>query len=205
MRVDASGRTEADARASQDLDLVRRTLAGDLAAVEEWLERLGCVRRFLAAKNASLGRRLSSDELEDTIQNTLLALWKKRDTFAGYGSLEAWAYRFSCLEWLNRLQLLRQRPRSLEEPELENENELAARPDADPFEYERLYLALERIEEPAVGLLRSKHLDALTFEEIATRDGVSANTVKTRYYRALEKLRALLTTRGGVEVMEGTP
>ena len=52
MGVDVSGRTEADARASQDLDLVRRTLAGDRAAVEEWLERLGCVRRFLTELKA---------------------------------------------------------------------------------------------------------------------------------------------------------
>ena len=94
---------EARARYPADLELVRRTLQGEPSAVEEYLERMHCVRRFLAAKNKAVGTPLSSQELEDTIQSTLLALWKKLASFAGHGSLESWAYRFSHLELLNRL------------------------------------------------------------------------------------------------------
>ena len=100
-------------RGARDLELVQRTLRGDAAAVDELLARLGCVRRFLSARNATLGTPLNAAELEDTLQNTLLALWRKRAEFGGYGSLEAWAYRFSYLELSNRLQALRRRPRSL--------------------------------------------------------------------------------------------
>ena len=189
---------EARARHPADLELVRRTLQGEPSAVEEYLERMRCVRRFLAAKNKSFGTPLSSQELEDTIQSTLLALWGKLASFAGHGSLESWAYRFSHLELLNRLQSLRRLPRSLDDlgttgkPAAHPVLEPAAEPEPDPFEHERLYRALERLETSAAELLRAKHLAGLTFEEIAAREAVPVNTVKTRYYRALEKLRLLL-------------
>jgi RNA polymerase sigma-70 factor (ECF subfamily) len=148
------------------------------------------VRRFLAARNAALGRPLAPDELEDTVQSTLLALWTKLGTFAGTGSLEAWAYRFSYLELLSRLQTQRRRPRSIEE--LGGVPELERLPGRDPFEHERLHLALERLDARAAEVLRLRNLDDLSFEEIAARERSPVNTVKTRYYRALERLRGLL-------------
>jgi RNA polymerase sigma factor (sigma-70 family) len=185
---------------SGDLELARRTLRGEAPAVDEYLERMACVRRFLTAKNTSFGTPLNAQELEDTIQNTLLALWDKLASFAGRGSLESWAYRFSYLELLNRLQSLRRRPRFLEDLGPGGEVEPAAEAARDPFEHEQLYRALERLEAAAADLLRAKHLEELTFEEIAAREGVPVNTVKTRYYRALERLRLSLGAAGGVPV-----
>jgi RNA polymerase sigma-70 factor, ECF subfamily len=180
---------DAAARHARDLELVRRVLRGEREAQEQFLARMQCVRRFLSARNASFGRPLRPDELEDTLQSTLLALWAKLSTFAGTGSLEAWAYRFSYLELLNRLQALRRRPSFLEDV---GGAALAEPRGAEPFEHGRLYRALARLEPAAAEVLRQKNLEGRTFEELAAREKVSVNTIKTRYYRALERLRGLL-------------
>lgn len=171
------------------LDLVRRARAGDPQAMEELVDRLRCVRRFLAFRNASYGRPLDAQELEDTLQETLLALWRKLDQYAGDGALEAWAYRFSCLEILKRIQAQERQPMLIEEchdavPEPHDHG-------AEPGESEHVYLALERLGAQA-EVVRLKHFETLTFEQIATRLGLPANTVKTRYYRSMERLRDVL-------------
>jgi NAD(P)-dependent dehydrogenase (short-subunit alcohol dehydrogenase family) len=50
-------------------------------------------------------------------------------------------------------------------------------------------------------VIRMKHFEDLTFEEIGTRLGNSINTVKTRYYRGISRLLDRLGSsfRGGAE------
>jgi len=169
---------------------VRRARAGEPRARAELVERLRCVRRFLHHRNSTYGDPLDVQELEDTLQNTLLALWRKLDQYAGEGSLEAWAYRFSCLEVLKRIQAKDRRPSLLEDlREAPPEPQQTA---PAPSEAERVYLALERLGE-AADVLRLKHLEGLTFDQIAERLGLNANTARTRYYRAMERLRTLLS------------
>lgn len=192
-------------RNARDLELVQRTLREEPDAIDEFLRRLACVRRFLSARNAAFGAPLNAAELEDTLQNTLLALWQKRAEFGGYGTLEAWAFRFSYLELLNRLQALRRRPRSLEDYRARGHAEPEATPLADPFEHELLYRALARLEPHGAELLRARHLVGLDFEEIAAREGVPLATIKTRYYRALERLRTLLGAGADVEAAGREP
>jgi RNA polymerase sigma factor (sigma-70 family) len=58
--------------------------------------------------------------------------------------------------------------------------------------YEDVYSGLEKLGEDHAQIIRLKHFSQMTFEEIARRLRVSANTVKTRYYRGLIKLREFL-------------
>jgi RNA polymerase sigma-70 factor (ECF subfamily) len=181
----------------QDLELVRRVQLGEPAAVEAFVQRLRCARRFLVYRNAGFGAPLGHHELEDTVQSTLLAVWRKLGEYAGRGPLEAWVYRFSYLELMNRLQALDRRPQELErvaEPYAEGR-------ELDPLERERLYRSLERLErvEPgAADVIRWKHLEACTFEEVAAHLAISVNTAKTRYYRGMQRLRQLLLDPRGV-------
>jgi RNA polymerase sigma-70 factor (ECF subfamily) len=173
----------------RDLELVRRVLGGNAEAVDDFVLRMSCARRFLAFRNASLGAPLGPDELEDCVQSALLAVWRKLGQFAGRASLEAWVYRFTQLELANRLRGLERRPRALESAP-EPSAEANARVDA--AEAERLYRALARLDEDSADVIRLKHLEACTFEEIGARLAVPTNTAKTRYYRGMERLRRIL-------------
>jgi len=175
----------------RDLELVREARGGDPAAVERFLERMTCVRRFHMLKNEQFGRPLGKDELEDAVQETLFALWRKLDHYQGTGPLEAWAYRFAYLRFLERLRKLERRPRLLDDMR-GDVPEPVSPPKRDHERFERLYRMLELVGDPDESLIRKKVLEQRTFEELAMQMELPTNTVKTRFYRAMTKLRGLL-------------
>ncbi len=173
-----------------DIHLAQRVLGGENQAVDEFLERMLVVRRVLQAKNLRLGRRLDPSGLEDAIQDTLLAIWRRLDSYEGRGNLEAWAYHFAHRVLLSKTRLRRNGPElSLDATPSEPESEDGQ---VDPFLQESVYEALERLGPPGSHVLRAKHFEGLTFEEIAAREGEATSTVKSQYYRALKKLRGPL-------------
>jgi len=174
-----------------DLALVRGTLAGEPESVERFVRRMNCVPMILASQNSKLGRALSPVEIQDLAQDALLTIWKKLDTFGGLSGLETWVYRICCLELLNAIRSQRRRRRVAT---LDEEPAAAPAIDQRPnlLEYEHVHRGLERIEPPEADVIRLKHFQGLSFEEIAVRLSIPANTSKTRYYRGLKKLEEIL-------------
>ena len=175
-----------------DLELVRAAQRGDDAAVETLIGRLGCVRRFVAYRNARLGSPLGPDEIEDVVQETLFAVWRKLSSYEGSGAFEAWVFRFAFLEVQAQLRKRRRGPSALEQAEL-IEEEVAM----EGSDYERLYRVLDTLGPPSAPVIRLKHFEALTFDEIAHRLAITPNTAKTRYYRGMEVLRKMLVPFDG--------
>jgi DNA-directed RNA polymerase specialized sigma24 family protein len=60
------------------------------------------------------------------------------------------------------------------------------------LDFEHVYRGLAQIDPVQECVIRLKHFEHLTFEEIATRLGGNSNTAKTHYYRGLVRLRELL-------------
>jgi RNA polymerase sigma-70 factor (ECF subfamily) len=189
-----------------DLALAQRVLAeagasADAAessgALDEFVTRMGCVPRILATVNARRGRPLGRDELADLAQDTLILLWKKLHTFEGRATLETWAWRFCFLEFSNRVRKVGRRGPLLEDLGSEVPPEAVAPTTTHPMEYEPLYQGLERLGDPEAEIIRLKHFEDLTFEELAERLNISPNTAKTRYYRGLGRLREDLGPRLG--------
>jgi len=172
---------------------VSGSLTGSAETQAALLERLRCVPRMLAAKNIRLGRILNDTELEDVAQETVLAIWNKRHEFGGRSSLETWVYPFCYHFLMNRVRQLRHRPRTVP---LEAANAVALRESED---YGFVYRALETIGPPEEDVLRLKHFEQLTFQEIGEVLKISPNTAKSRYYSGLERLRALLSARARTE------
>ena len=94
-----------------DLERIRRALAGDRRAIDEIAGRLACIPRMLARRNSDYGGPLDDDELRDLAQETIVAVWRKLETYDGRASLETWAYRFCVFELLHRLRQKRSRPK----------------------------------------------------------------------------------------------
>jgi len=178
-----------------DLLLVRTALAGKRAAVRAFLERMRCIPRMIAAHNRKLGAPLGDDEVEDVVQETLLAVWRKLERYDGRAALETWIYPFCFFEYMRRLRLRRQQPRLLDDALEGSSLEPEARAEASLLELEPLLDGLQALEADLSVVLRLKHFEDLTFEEIGVRLTISPNTAKTRYYRGLEKLRGRLGKR----------
>ena len=63
----------------------------------------------------------------------------------------------------------------------------------DLAEAESMLIRLGGVE---AQIIRLKHLESLTFDELGARMGLSANTAKTHYYRGLSRLRSMLAASG---------
>jgi RNA polymerase sigma factor (sigma-70 family) len=172
-----------------DLTLVETSFT-DRTAQEHLLARLRCVPRMLAAKNAQHGRALDDVELEDLAQETILTIWRKRAEYTGRSSIETWIYPFCYHHLMNRLRGRARRPRTLP---LEAANSVPTRSE-DDFGF--VYRALAEVGPPDEDVLRLKHFEQLTFDEIGRVLGIPPSTAKTRYYHGLERLRTLLAAHG---------
>jgi RNA polymerase sigma-70 factor (ECF subfamily) len=176
---------------ASDLELVRALRQGRPEAIAGFVRRMGCVPLQLAAQNARLGRPLNEHDLEDLSQEVLVLIWGKLGAFQGLSTLETWVYRFTTYELMNAVR--RKRTRQRVGP-LEDEPAVTPPSDAQArlLEYEHLHRALERLEPLCADVIRLKDFQGLTFEEIAARLHIPANTAKTKYYRGLERLEEAL-------------
>jgi RNA polymerase sigma-70 factor, ECF subfamily len=178
-----------------DLRLVRGAREGRTADVDELLRRLRCVPAILRTRNRYTSSPLDDALLQDVTQEVVLSLWSRLDRFSGTSSLEAWVYRF-CVH--KHLAAVRNRGRRLgveavASPVVDNRQAPAI---ADEADEELVQLALEILEAPLAQVVELKHFEDLTFEALSDRLGISPNTAKSRYYRALDKMRHFLEQRG---------
>jgi len=154
------------------------------------------VGRLLAARNARLGRPLRDDELEDLTQETLLLVWRKLEGFAGRASLETWVYRFCYLELMNWLRKKSRLPRPLSELSDDSHAEPVAPAAAEPGEDVGLESILRHLAPREAEVIRLRHVEQCTPNEICELLAISLSSVKTHYYRGLEKLRSVLKKGG---------
>lgn len=181
----------------RDLDLARRVLDGEPAAQREFVDRMRIVGRVLAARNGRMGRPLAPNDLEDLTQDVLVIVWKNLASYAGAAPLEAWVFRICVYELLNavRRQGKRARTRLLDDEAARLLPDAAAEPEPPDARGLRSFLKhLAPREEEVIGL---RHVEGLTFQETSAVLGVSVSSVKTHYYRALDKLRDVLRLRAG--------
>ena len=147
-----------------------------------------CVPGLLRHKNKRLGRPLSADEIDDLTQDVLTVVWRKLEVFAGHSTLEMWVAQICTLELLAYLRR-RRRGMSLIDDARIAWREPTTPPDQSSVEFADLYVLLEQLAPEEEAVVRLKHFGHLKFEEIADRLGISVNTVKTRYYRGLTRMR----------------
>ena len=188
--------------AHSDLAMIQGVRAGDEVAMGQFVTRMRCVPRILSALNARRGRPLNPHDLADTVQDVLVVVWHKLDTYEGRASLESWVYSLCHLELMNAI---RRKSRAPGELDLHGPDVLVTRVAADtPWDAEEVQRGIEWLGEPGASVVRLKHFEGLTFDEIAHRLGTSPNTVKTRYYRSLEALHTHLKARRGGRARERT-
>ena len=167
--------------------LVGRIAAGDRRAFEA-LYRAYCPRlgRFLQRMTRS------STLIEEVVNDTLLAVWRKAATFDGSSKVSTWifaiAYRRAC-------KALQAFDEPVEGDVDEREGGLADRPD---WQLERLRLAHAVDAALAALPLAQRTAFQLTFyhdmsyPEIAEIMACPVNTIKTRLFHARKRLAQLL-------------
>jgi RNA polymerase sigma-70 factor (ECF subfamily) len=179
-------------RSVDDLRLARGALARHAADVERFVVRMRVVPRLLAVLNVRLGWSLDEGELADVAQDTVELAWRKLERFDGQSSLETWLYGIARFELLNaiRSKQRRQARHAAFAAEVEHSSALN-----EALEIDSLRRALERLPADEARVVSLHYFDGLSLPDVAERTGAAVGTVKSRYYRALDRLRSLLRER----------
>jgi RNA polymerase sigma-70 factor (ECF subfamily) len=162
-----------------------RGLAGDPAAYHRFLIELSAhLRSFLRRRLARL-----PDEIEDLVQETLLAVHNQRHTFDSAQPLTAWVHaiaRYKVVDFLRR----RSRGNLATEP-LDDELEVLSTADADAAEARRdLAKLLEALPDRQRLPIVYVKVQGLSVAETARLTGMSESAVKVAVHRGLKALAA---------------
>ena len=165
--------------------LLVRGLAGDALAYHAFLKELtGHLRAFLRKRCARL-----PEEVEDLVQESLLAVHNQRHTYDLGQPVTAWVYAIARYKLID---LLRRRSRTdvLNDP-LDEENELLISSDNEAAEARRdVAKLLEDLpDRQRVPIIHMK-IEGLSVTETARRTGMSESAVKVGVHRGLKTLAA---------------
>jgi RNA polymerase sigma-70 factor (ECF subfamily) len=192
-RPKSSDGSSAREEASDEALAERVRATGDVAAFGVLVTRyrarvVALARRMLAAQ--------ASDEAEDVAQEAFVAAYDKRLSFRRGEPFRPWLYRIAVNRCLDRLRAQARRPVLVEittvvEPALAGGDPVEALLTEEGEKFLSAAVAALPPKLRAVFLLR--HLDDLSYEEIAAAVGVPLGTVKTHLFRARAQLRAALS------------
>lgn len=175
------------ARESELQALLLRGLAGDAVAYRDFLAALALhVRGFLR-------RRLAQrpTEVEDLVQEVLLAVHNARHTYQAQQPLTAWVQAIARYKLADHLRLYTRRDARHEV--LDDDSDLFASSDEEPSEARRdLGKLLAQLPERQRLPIVHVKLEGLSVEETARLTGLSGSAVKVGIHRGLKALGKLI-------------
>ena len=167
--------------------LMRRSLDGDNAAYAQLLRETGRLLRH------SLARRLSVDsEVDDLVQEILIALHKARHTYDGKRAFRPWLYAIANFRLKDYLRLhysdrLRQ---AMDIADLEDI--LSGDVTETAISYESISGEILKLPAKQAAILQLLHQEGYTAKEAAEKLGMSESAVKVAAHRAYKVLRQKL-------------
>lgn len=189
--------TEGDAATAGDSDeaLAERVRAGgDEAAfatlVTRYRGRLVALARRMLAEGSG-----EAADAEDVAQETFVAAYDKRASFRRGEPFRPWLYRIAVNRCLDRLRARRRRPAVADWDSVPEPASRGAEPLGVLLTDERdarLQEAVARLPPKLRAVFLLRHLDDLTYDEIAVATGLPMGTVKTHLFRARAHLRQAL-------------
>jgi RNA polymerase sigma-70 factor, ECF subfamily len=180
-RIDKVDRLSAEEQRLRDL--LVSGLAGDARAYHAFLQQLGSHLR------AFLRRRLSSlpDEVEDLVQESLLAIHNQRRTYETGRPVTAWVHaiaRYKLIDFLRR----RAGREALNDP-IDDELEIFASSDSDATAAQHdVAKLLEQLPDRYRLPIVHVKLEGLAVSEAALRTGMSESAIKVGVHRGLKVL-----------------
>lgn len=167
--------------------LLVQGLAGDTKAYQAFLKDMSAHLR------AFFKRRLTSlpDEIEDLVQETLLALHNQRHTYQSSQPLTAWVHAIARYKLIDLFRARGVRE-ALNDP-LDDELQVFAASDTDAFEARRdLGRLMEQLPDHQRLPIQHMKLEGLSVIETAAATGMSESAVKVGVHRGLKALGALI-------------
>ena len=174
-------------REDQLKPLLLRGLAGEGAAYEAFLRELGAIlRAFLRGRLARV-----PDEVEDLVQETLIAVHNQRHTYDPGQPLSAWVHAIAKYKYVDLLRRRAGRD-ALNDP-LDDDVDAFAASDHEAADAKRdLRKLLATLPDRHRRPIECVKIEGLSVAEAALRTGMSESAVKVGIHRGLKALAALI-------------
>lgn len=184
-----SSKAAADARERRLHDLLVEAQAGDGAAYTQFLTELAAsLRAFLRRRMARL-----PDDIEDVVQEVLLAVHAKRHTYKPDQPLTAWVYGIARYKLVD---FLRGRRLDVKLDSIDDIDEFLLAAEQVPHGTKRdLDKLLNQLPEKQRRPIVHMKLDGLSVVETAKLTGLSESAVKVGVHRGLKALTSLIRNR----------
>lgn len=177
-----------------DQSLVARAAAGDARAFERLVERHGTY-----AYNLALRTLRDPAEAEDVTQEALIRAWRALPRFRQGARFRTWLYRIVVNCCYDRMPGLKRELAALDPDDTPGLASGAPLGDASAERQElraALQGAIEALPDAQRMLITLRHLQEMSYQEIAEATGMPLGTVKTGIFRARRSLRAVLEEQG---------
>lgn len=139
-------------------------------------------------------RRLPSGDVDDAVQETLLAVHRRRHTYDPHYPLGAWLAAIAKRKWIDQLRSMGRRPTEELPDDLAVGDHEASVTSATVLE--RLLGELRPAQAQAILLVK---LHGYSIEEVSQETGQSASAVKMNIHRGLGRLTAFIEKTDHVE------
>lgn len=123
------------------------------------------------------------DAALDVVQESIVRALSRADTLRQPEYMKTWFYRILINESMNYYR------RGKRLVPLEESGPEQAAPTRDPAERLDLYAAIDRLDPREQTIIRLRFFEDMKLEEIAQITGTNLNTVKSRLYKSLRRLR----------------
>jgi RNA polymerase sigma-70 factor (ECF subfamily) len=173
-----------------DEELVRATLAGDLPAFDELMQRYERLVYSLVVSFAT-----NSEEALDLTQEIFLKAYRKLAAFDGRGTLKAWLARIAINEGINSAKSAKRRTARHEAWHVVREDHQPAAQHHDLLIEERKKQVASALEELAPRhrlAIELRYLQEMSIREVASVLECSEGVARNILFRGLRKLRTQL-------------
>ena len=171
-----------------DESLIERCREGDGTAFAVLVHRYH--RPIYNAAYRVLG---NAEDAADITQVVFMRVTERLDDFDSRYKFFSWIYRIALNESLNLAR------RNVRQEPLDDENELAAAPSADPAWVSDQSELADRVQRALLGMnvddravLTLRHFSDCSYREMSAILGIAEKTVKSRLFAARRRLRELL-------------
>lgn len=176
------------------LDALAQLAAEGHAPAESAL--LGQILRDRLAETTVRSVLLDQADIDDAVQNTLIAVSKNIASFEGRSKFTTWLYRVARNE---ALMVIRRKGRAEPSGELPDASITARYLSSLIANQETVQAALEQLSPDHREVLRLREDLQLSYDEISDRLGIPINTVRSRLKRARQALLNLLVGRDDLD------
>ncbi|WP_100643931.1 RNA polymerase sigma factor [Alteromonas facilis] len=172
-----------------DEQLIKKALGGSKKA---WFSLISRYEKSLF--NYGIRMTGSRDDSLDLMQDIFVSVFRNLASYQGTGSFKSWLFRiahYRCIEFYRR----RKPHVSLDdtpEPEADFHSQSPECEMQSNQSQAQVLMAMQLLPVNQRAVVELKFFGQFTFEEIADQLGISPNTVKSRLYTALDKLKGHL-------------